>query len=288
MCARVARPAPPCLIVSFHGVMIRALAPGPSMLRWYRFNKDLSPPVPAREIYVRHPGGKGWPEECPPMRAANAFGFDVPNPFELSFRKRRDGTWHLENEAIVTSDLEFQPERGRSGRGRGGGRAEGAPLTQVNAWFWEKGQTLPHVITDDVFTAIRNQVKVSTFLYLATDPDEILFITGVPNLPRPWRALTALVDADRYPASYPWHCVIELDPREKAITIPKGEPVCRLFTVRRADYAAQEMSRDEFDAFFRRGQEWLARHGKGPPSGMMDITGAYRKVQKKSRFEVRP
>jgi hypothetical protein len=41
---------------------------------------------------------------------------------------------------------------------------------QQYAWFWEKGQTLPHVITDNVYEQIRNQVKVSTYLFLKATP----------------------------------------------------------------------------------------------------------------------
>ena len=47
--------------------------------------------------------------------------------------------------------------------------------------------------------------------------------TVVPNLQRKWRAVTALIDTDWYPASYPWHTVIELDPSEKKITMPATE-----------------------------------------------------------------
>ena len=41
-------------------------------------------------------------------------------------------------------------------------------------------------------------------------------------------AWTALVDTDWYPASYPWHAVIELDPGEKRVVIKEGEPLCRV------------------------------------------------------------
>ena len=72
------------------------------------------------------------------------------------------------------------------------------------------------MISDNVYEQIRNQVKVSSYLFLKTDPNELLLMTDVPNLHRPWRAMTALVDTDWYPASYPWHCVIELSPRGEA------------------------------------------------------------------------
>jgi len=43
------------------------------------------------------------------------------------------------------------------------------------------------------------------------NPNELLLMTDVPNSNRPWRAMTALIETDWYPASYPWHAVIELD-----------------------------------------------------------------------------
>jgi hypothetical protein len=85
-------------------------------------------------------------------------------------------------------------------------------------------------------------VKVSTFLFLSTDPNELLLITDIPNLQRPFRVLTALIDTDWYPASYPWHCVLELNAAEKRIVVPRGTPLCRLMTVRRDHYFAREMS----------------------------------------------
>ena len=69
-------------------------------------------------------------------------------------------------------------------------------------------------------------MKVSSYLFLKTDPNELLLMTDVPNLDRPWRAMSAVIDTDWYPASYPWHCVLELSPDEKRIKIKKGEPIC--------------------------------------------------------------
>lgn len=248
------------------------------MLHYFKFRADVCAPVPAREAYVRHEGGRGWPEECPPLRAANGFGWDVLVTHPMTFHRQDDGTWRLEGEVEVEADWAFQPEDDSP---------PDAPLTQKNAWFWDRGQTVPHVITDDVWPLLVNQVKVSTYLFLATDPNELLVIGDIPNLPRPYRALTAIVDADWYAASYPWHCVLELDAGQERIEIPAGTPLCRLLTVRRDTYFAQEMTAEAFDAFFRRGQDWLARHGKGPPSGMMDITGSYGRQRLKSRFVVR-
>jgi len=250
------------------------------MLHFYKFAAEVAGPVPAREVYAKREPGRGWPEECPPLRAANAFGWDVPASFEMVFRREDGGAWRLDKEVEVESDWVFTPEQG-IGEGQ-----QGAPLVQKNAWFWDQDQMLPHVISPQVYPRLRHQVKVSTFLFLHTDPNEILFITDIPNLDRPFRVLTALVDTDWYPASYPWHCVIELEPREKKIVIEKDAPLCRLLTVRRDSYFAREMSPAEFERFFQRGQDWLACHGKGEPSAMMDITGTYVKQQQKSRFAV--
>lgn len=223
------------------------------MLHYFKFRQDLFDPVPARELYTKPGRGRGWPEECPPLRAANAFGWDVLANFDVTFRKRRDGSWMVEPDVVVTSDFDWAPTDD----------APGKPLTQQYAWFWEKGQTLPHVITDNVYQQIRHQVKVSTFLYLQTDPNEILLLTGIPmGPPRPWRTMTALIETDWYAASYPWHTVLELDPRERRIEIRKGEPLCRLIPLRRDTYFAGQMTPDAFDSFFERGQRWLAVHGR--------------------------
>jgi hypothetical protein len=171
---------------------------------------------------------RGGPEECPPIRAANAFGFDLLANFDLSFVRGRNG-WRVEDDVVVESDFDWAADEG----------AEGKPLVQQYAWFWEKGQTLPHVITDNVYEQIRNQVKVSTYLFLKADPNELLMFTDVPNLARPWRAVTALVDLDWYPASYPWHVVLELPASgARRVTIAKGEPLCRAMPVRRDTYFA--------------------------------------------------
>jgi hypothetical protein len=251
------------------------------MLHYFKFRSDLPAPVPARATYVKRSGGRGWPEHCPPLRAANAFGWDVLAAFDMKFARRRDGSWRLAREVEVTSDWGWAPRGGQS-------LNDARPLTQKNAWFWDENQTVPHVITPDVYARIRNQVKVSTFLYLATDPGELLHIGDVPNQDRPFRAFSALVETDRYPASYPWHCVLELDPKAREVVIPNGTPICRLAIVRRGSYVAREMRVADFDRFFDRGQRWLARHGKGARSEMMDITGAYARLERASRFEVRP
>lgn len=245
------------------------------MLHYFKFRQDLLDPVPAKDVYIKRPAGKGWPEECPPIRAANGFGFDLLANFDITFVRGRNG-WRVEPDVVIESDFDYAVEP----------ETPGAPLTQQYAWFWEKGQKIPHVISDNVFDAIRNQVKISSFLYLKTDPNELLLVGAVPNLPRPWRSMSALIDTDWYPASYPWHTVIELDPSEKQVKISKGEPLARIVPVRRDTYFAQPMSPAAFDEFFAKGQHWLATHGNTEHEGTVDITRTYVKQQIRSKFVV--
>src|SRR6185503_9786599 len=170
------------------------------MLHYFKFRQDLLDPAPARDVYIKRGKGRGWPEECPPIRAANGFGFDVLANFDLTFI-RRGARWRVVRDIIMESDFDYAASEDSPGQ----------PLTQQYAWFWEKGQKIPHPITDNVYRSINNQVKISTFLFLKTDPNQLLLFTDIPNQQRPWRALSALVDTDWYPASYPWHAVIELD-----------------------------------------------------------------------------
>src|SRR4051812_50108782 len=65
-----------------------AYTPG-AMLNYFKFRQDLFAPQPGRDVYVKRPAGKGWPEECPPIRAANAFGFDLLANFDLTFVRTR-------------------------------------------------------------------------------------------------------------------------------------------------------------------------------------------------------
>jgi hypothetical protein len=250
------------------------------MLHYFKFRQDLLAPTAARDIYIKRGAGKGWPEECPPIRAANGFGFDLLANFDVTFVQSR-GKWRIARDVVIESDFRYA----------GNDESDGNPLTQQYAWFWEKGQKLPHVISNNVYAKIDNQVKVSSFLFLKTDPNELLYFTDIPNMERPWRAMTALVDADWYPASYPWHVVLELGRREKKITIRKGEPLCRVIPVRRDSYFAQEMSGNQFDDFFARGQQWLATHGRvehedADAPGHVDITRTYVRQQIRSKFIV--
>lgn len=256
------------------------------MLHYFKFRQDLLDPQPARDIYIKRKPGKGWPEECPPIRAASAFGFDLLANFDITFIRARNGRWRVEKDVVIESDFDWSadPEH------------QGAPLVQQYAWFWEKGQKLPHVITDNVYEQIKNQVKVSSYLFFKTDPNELLIMTDIPNLQRPWRPITALIDTDWYPASYPWHTVIELDPGEKKIQIKKGDPLCRVIPVRRDTYFAQEMTPQSFNEFFERGQKWLATHGQvqhedpqgqgSQTQGTVDITRTYVRQQVRSKFIV--
>jgi hypothetical protein len=246
------------------------------MLHYYKFRQDLFPPRAGKEVYLKRGPGKGWPEECPPIRAANAFGFDLLANFDVVFVRQRNGQWRVEPDVIVESDFHYSATE----------ESEGSPLKQQYAWFWEKGQKLPHAISDNVYEQIRNQVKISSFLFLKTDPNELLYMTDVPNLRRPWRSMTALIDTDWYPASYPWHCVIELDASQKRVEIAKGETLCRVIPVRRDTYFAGEMEPAEFDAFFARGQKWLATHGQVEHEGTVDITRTYVRQQVRSKFIV--
>jgi len=242
------------------------------MLHYYKFRQDLFAPQPGREIYLKRKKGRGWPEECPPIRAANSLGFDLLANFDLTFIQKR-GRWAVEKDIIIQSDFGYAAN------------ADGpdSPLDQQYAWFWEKGQKLPHVISDNVYAEISNQVKISSFLFLKTDPNELLLMTDVPNQWRPFRALSAVVETDWYPASYPWHVVLELDRREKKIKIRKGDPICRVIPVRRETFFAGEMSQNAFDDFFARGQKWLTAHGKPGREGQMDITRTYGRQQVKPK-----
>lgn len=245
------------------------------MLHYFKFRHDLFDPQPAKDIYLKRGPGKGWPEECPPIRAANAFGFDLLANFDILFTRHR-GHWRVEPDIVLHSDFDWTPAEDQPG----------SPLIQQYAWFWEKGQKLPHAITDNVYEQVKNQVKISSYLFFRTDPNELLLMTDIPNLARPWRAMSAVIDTDWYPASYPWHCVIELDPREKRIAIHKGDPLARLIPLRRDTYFAQPMSPDDFDRFFARGQHWLTTHGRIQHQGAVDITHTYVRQQIKSKFVV--
>ena len=106
------------------------------------------------------------------IRSAGEFRRDV--------RPRPRNGWRVEPDIVIDSDFSDA----------GNESTEGKPLRQQYAWLWEKGQKLPHKISDNVYEQIRNQIKISSFLFLRTEPNELLYMTGVPNPLRPWRAMT--------------------------------------------------------------------------------------------------
>jgi hypothetical protein len=255
------------------------------MIHYFKFRQDLLDPAPARDVYHKKAPGKGWPEECPPIRAANSTGFDVLANFDITFVRRKPTKtnacpWSVEPDTVIESDFNWSNDDS----------AEGSPLSQQYAWFWPKGQTLPHEISDNVYEVIKNQVKVSSYLYLKTDPNELLMVTAVPNLATPYHVVSTVIDTDWYPASYCWHTVLDLDPAHDRITIKKGDPLVRLIPLRRDTYFAKQMDPAEFDTFFQRGQDWLEKHGKrhqhADHPGHLDITHTYSRQQIKSRFVV--
>jgi hypothetical protein len=247
-----------------------------AMLSYYRFHGDLAHPVPAKAVYGAPGAGSGWPEHCPPIRTASAFGWDVLNPFRMRFLRDEKGDWSIEEAVEVHSDVELD-----------GGAA---PHPQLNAWFWEKGQTRPHIISDNVYAAIRHQCKVSTFLYLQTAEGWMLWMRDIPRLHRPWRLMEAVIETDWYRPAHPWHGVIELPRIEESpvreVVIEAGEPLLRLVPLQRADYAATEMDGPSFGRYFAAGQQWLGQHGRQPIDGDVDITGVYARQQAPARFAV--
>jgi hypothetical protein len=82
------------------------------MLHYFKFRQELFAPAAAKDVYVKRGPGKGWPEECPPIRAANAFGFDLLANFDLSFVRGRNG-WRVEDDVVVESDFDWAATRAR-------------------------------------------------------------------------------------------------------------------------------------------------------------------------------
>src|SRR5258708_2023357 len=69
------------------------------MLHYFKFRQDLLAPAAAKDVYLKRGAGKGWPEECPPIRAANGFGFDLLANFEVTFVQSR-GQWRVEEDVV--------------------------------------------------------------------------------------------------------------------------------------------------------------------------------------------
>ena len=248
------------------------------MLHYFKFRQEMLDPTPGRDIYTKRPAGRGWPEECPPIRAANAYGFDVLANYDVTFVATEDG-WRVEEDVEVSSDFDYAADEDGDGR----------PLVQRYAWFWQKGQALPHEISDDVWASVRDQAKVSTFLFLKTDPNEVLMMQDVPwrGHDVPWRVVPAVIETDWYAASYPWHVVIELDRARSPITIERGTPLCRLTPLRREAHFARPMTGGEFGDFFDRAQDWVATHGKRTDDpAVRDLRKTYVKQQVRPAFKV--
>src|ERR1041385_2578644 len=77
------------------------------MLHYFKFRQDLFAPVAAKDVYVKRGKGKGWPEECPPIRAANGFGFDLLSNFDVIFRQKRNKQWTVEPDVVISSDFGY-------------------------------------------------------------------------------------------------------------------------------------------------------------------------------------
>src|SRR5688572_4498246 len=101
------------------------------MLHYFKFRQELAGPVPARDVYLKRGPGKGWPEECPPIRAANAFGFDLLANFGVTFVRTRpkggkragksgtageaDAPWRVEDDIVIESDFDWAPHHHDTG-----------------------------------------------------------------------------------------------------------------------------------------------------------------------------
>ena len=145
------------------------------MLHYYKFHADVFDPRPALEAYVKRPAGKGWPEQCPPMRQANAFGWDILSNFALTFVKDEQGTFGLTAEQGMVGDWHL----GDADEADGASPAEGP--VQHAAWFWDPNQTLPHPIGADVYEAIKPDVHLAS-MSGGTDLCGCLVI-GNPTMP---------------------------------------------------------------------------------------------------------
>src|SRR5205823_11206825 len=100
------------------------------MLHFFKFRQELFAPQPAKDVYVKRGAGRGWPEECPPIRAANAFGFDLLANFDVTFVRGsgRGGGWRVVKDIEIESDFDYAASD----------ESAGALLSQRYAWFWER------------------------------------------------------------------------------------------------------------------------------------------------------
>jgi len=245
------------------------------ILSYYRYMADLPHPKPAKAVYRSGLEGSGWPEHCPPIRAASAYGWDVINPFDMVFSRNEENRWGLDGAMEVHSDVDLPNGM--------------TPHPQLNAWFWEKDQKRPHLISTHVYEHIAHQVKLSTFLYLKTKPNWMTWIRSIPGLDRPWKTVEAVVESDWYWPAHPLHGVIELplDLNIQKVVIKAGEPLFRLVPVERLNTEAKEMSDANFAEYFEAGQTWLANYGKRVEGDDVMLTGVYAKQQQAPSFKVK-
>src|SRR4051794_37077845 len=76
------------------------------MLRYFKFRDELFAPQPGKDVYVKRAAGKGWPEQCPPVRAGNSFGFDLLANFDVTFVQSR-GEWRVMKDIVIPSDFDY-------------------------------------------------------------------------------------------------------------------------------------------------------------------------------------
>jgi hypothetical protein len=207
-------------------------------------------------------------------RGPDAFGWDVLAPFDMTFRRMKEGWKHLD-----PIDLESDFGVGAEGRRRLRATDDAGQRLVLG-----QGARTPHKISDDVWPELRDQVKVSTYLRMKTDRDELLMLGEVPNRIVPWRAFTAVLDTRPSSGVLSVARVLILDRREKEIRIDKGTPLFRLTLHTRKNYRSKPMTDAGFDTFFTRGQEWLRKHARGVVGDTADIRGAYVKQQRNARF----
>jgi hypothetical protein len=142
----------------------------------------------------------------------------------------------------------------------------GAPLTQQYAWFWDKGQKLPHVISDNVYAEINNQVKSAASSSSRRPERRALLHATSPAR----RARGGDDGAGRYrlvPGELPWHTVIELSREQKRVSIQKGEPLCRVIPCGATPTSRGDVAGSASIDFFARGQQWLRDARAGAARG---------------------
>src|SRR5438128_11184820 len=81
------------------------------MLHYFKFRRELFAPVRGREVYLKRRPGRGWPEQCPPVGAANAFGFDLLANFDVTFVQTR-AKWRVLKDIVINAacDCSCRPD----------------------------------------------------------------------------------------------------------------------------------------------------------------------------------